>query len=102
MRRFLLFVAILTLGAGLATAQLTTSTVRGTVSGPDGLVPGATVVIRDTATGRETTVTTSGAGAYTFPNVVPGTYTVTVTAPGFKTATIENVVVEVSLPLPRR
>ncbi|MBK9163069.1 MAG: TonB-dependent receptor [Acidobacteria bacterium] len=96
MRRFLLFVAILTLGAGLASAQLTSSTIRGTVSGPDGLVPGATVVLRDTATGRETTVTTSGAGAYTFPNVVVGTYTVTVTAPGFKTATIENVVVEVS------
>src|SRR5690606_34270092 len=57
----------------------------GTVSGPDGLLPGATVTITDTQTGRSQTLVTNETGAYSFERVTFGTYTLRVTAAGFKT-----------------
>lgn len=68
-----------------ATAQTTLGTIRGTVFDPQqNLVPGATVVATDEATGviRETQSDTQG--LYEFPNLRPGTYTVTATLSGFK------------------
>src|SRR5438874_1471023 len=49
-------------------------------------VAGATVKIRNLGTGVENTFTTNGAGAYTTPPLVLGTYSVTVDHQGFKTA----------------
>jgi hypothetical protein len=49
-------------------------------------VAGATVKVKDESTGVETSLTTNGAGAYTTPPLVLGTYTVTVDRQGFKTA----------------
>jgi hypothetical protein len=66
-------------------AQNTSGRIVGTVSAPDGVVPGATIVIRDNQTGREQTVTASNEGVFTFPQVEFGTYTVTITATGYKT-----------------
>jgi hypothetical protein len=41
------------------------------------------------------TVTSNSEGSYTFPFLIPGTYTVSANAAGFKTTTIENVTVKV-------
>ena len=65
---------------------------RGSVSGkvvdPDGLaLPGATVTVKEQNTGITRTATTASTGAYTIPNVEPGTYTISVTMPGFSTVT---------------
>ena len=49
-------------------------------------VPGATVAIRNQATGVDTTLVTNDGGAYTSPPLVLGTYTVKVELTGFKTA----------------
>src|SRR5919106_6336191 len=49
-------------------------------------VPGATVTIRNQATGVDTVLVTNEAGAYTSPPLVLGTYTVKVELTGFKTA----------------
>ncbi len=69
----------------VATLAQTTGRINGTVSSADGVVPGATIVVKDNLTGRETTITTSGDGSFNVPQLEFGTYTVTVTANGFKT-----------------
>jgi hypothetical protein len=69
-----------------------TSTISGTVVDSDGgVVPGATVVIKDVATGTTYTDVTNASGAFAVPALVAGTYTITVSLQGFKTAVIENV-----------
>jgi hypothetical protein len=65
---------------------------RGSISGkvvdPDGLaLPGATVTVKEQNTGITRTATTQSTGAYTVPNLDPGTYTVTVDMPGFSKLT---------------
>src|SRR5213593_5215088 len=70
--------------------------ILGSVKDPTGAVlPGATVNIIDTQRGLARTVTTDEAGQYNAPALNPGTYTVRVEFPGFKTLSRENVVVEV-------
>ena len=50
--------AIGLLFSAVALAQITTSSLVGTVSGPDGLIPGATVTIKDNKTNREVSTVT--------------------------------------------
>jgi hypothetical protein len=72
------------LGAGLALGQSTTS-VRGTVTDPDGnAVVGARVVLANAESKTERTATAGGQGEYQFLLIPPGTYTLTVTAAGFR------------------
>lgn len=54
------------------------------------VVPGADVTITDNGTNKKLTAKSSGAGDYTF-SLDPGKYTITVSMPGFKTVTQENV-----------
>ncbi|MGH9357358.1 MAG: carboxypeptidase regulatory-like domain-containing protein [Terriglobia bacterium] len=69
-----------------ARAQVTGATMSGTVTDPSGaVVPNAQVVIKDTATGVTRNVKTDSSGLYTAPNLLPGPYRVTVSAPGFST-----------------
>ncbi len=79
-----------------ALAQSNTGTLSGTISGPDGVLPGATVVVTDNQTGRERKVVTTGEGGFTIPQLDVGLYTVKVTAPGFKTSTINEVKIDVA------
>lgn len=73
-----------------------TASIQGSVVDPTGAVlPGATVTLIDTATQVRRTVTSDGSGLYTFPNVPVGTYTVNVTASGFRTYVQTNIVLEV-------
>jgi len=73
-------------------AQEFRATLTGQVTDPDGrVVSGAAVVATNTETGSTYTATTSDAGVYYIPYVVPGTYTVKASAQGFKTAVQDNV-----------
>ena len=87
--RKLVYCLIVLVVAAFATiavsAQTTSGRLVGTVSSPDGVLPGATVVITDNKTGKETTLTTNEEGSYSIPNMDVGDYTVKITAPGFKT-----------------
>src|SRR5438552_13174542 len=77
-------------------AQANFGRILGSVKDPTGAVlPGASISIVDTQRGLARTVTTDEAGLYNAPTLIPGTYTVRVEFPGFKTLARENVVLEV-------
>ncbi len=67
-------------------AQAVTGTLLGTVQDSTGaVVPNATVTLTNEGTNVINKATTGPQGFYTFPNLVPGQYSVTVEARGFKT-----------------
>src|SRR5262249_54177792 len=75
---------------------LTTGQVLGQVTDPTGaVVLGAKIELRDTATGALRTTVTDSAGQYTFAQVTPGAYSVTVIAKGFAKAVVSAVTAEV-------
>lgn len=79
-----LFLVIAVLGTRLASGQSTTS-LRGTVTDPDGnAVVGANVVLADAESKSARSATTGSQGEYQFLLIPPGTYTLTVTSPGFR------------------
>ena len=82
------------LQAAAAFAQNTKGRIVGTVSAPDGVVPGAAIVVRDNQTGRKQTITASGEGTFTISQLEFGTYTVTITATGYKTFTTTDVKID--------
>ena len=47
------------------------------------IVPGAKIALTNNETGVVTTKTTDSAGQYVFPTVLPGSYKLTATSPGF-------------------
>ena len=89
-----LLVAALSFGQGSVTATLT-GTVLDTSGGA---IPGATVVATNNATSVVTEAITSSQGTLAIPALRPGSYTVTVTLAGFKTAVVNNVVLNAGVP----
>ncbi len=88
--------AFLVLG-GRLNGQVQTG-INGTVVDSSGaVIPGATVTVRDAATGVvKQGTTTSTAGTFVVIGLIPGHYSVTVGATGFKTSVKTNVTVEIS------
>jgi outer membrane receptor protein involved in Fe transport len=69
-----------------AAAQRITGTLRGQVFDPTGAaVPDAQVTATNQDTGVSVKITTTSAGTYSFPSLIPGLYKVSVDAKGFKT-----------------
>jgi hypothetical protein len=69
-------------------AQTSFTSVRGTIADNSGaMIPNAQVSLKNTATNAELTGSTDSAGLFQFPQVTPGTYTITVTASGFAPST---------------
>jgi hypothetical protein len=67
-------------------AQVSGATTTGTVSDASGaVIPNAQISIKNVGTGQVRAVTTDAAGFYSAPNLLPGRYEVTVSAPGFST-----------------
>jgi Carboxypeptidase regulatory-like domain len=78
-----------------ASGQKTTGEIKGAVTDPgNAVVPKASVTARDASTGLSFSTVSGGDGAYLVPNLLPGTYSVTATAPGFQTSVIDQVTVE--------
>jgi len=76
-----------------AFAQAAGGTVHGSVLDPDdALIPDATVTLAS-ASGKSQSTTSQSDGTYSFRNVAPGTYTISVTAPGFAVFVKQNVAV---------
>ena len=55
------------------------------------MIPGASVVVTNKATGTKFNAVTSGAGTFTVPSLDTGVYTVSVSLMGFKTAVVDDV-----------
>ena len=93
--RFAGLLAVLIFISVSAHAQLSTADIVGTVTDPTGaLVPNAKVTLQNIDTHEQREGTTNNTGDYLFTLLPVGRYTVTVKAPGFKTATITNLAVE--------
>jgi hypothetical protein len=89
-------VLVLALGAR-AVAQSTRGELAGSVTDPSGaLLPGATIVAVNEATGGKSQTVSTSSGNYVFPELPVGTYKVTTTAAGFQTATATGVVVSIN------
>src|SRR5688500_3665395 len=75
-----------------AFAQGTPASLSGVVTDTaGGVVPGATVVVKNVGTTVSEETVTNSSGAFNFPAMDPGTYTVTVALQGFKTAVVTDV-----------
>lgn len=94
MKKISLVILTIFLSTVASFAQNTAGKIVGTVSAPDGAIPGATIVAKDNQTGRESTVVASSDGTFTIPQLEFGTYTVTVTAAGYKTFTANEVKID--------
>ncbi len=86
--------AVLFLLAVPRAAAQSSARVSGFVHDPTGaVVPGATVILRDEATGNELRGVSDGSGFYSFDPVLPKTYSLTVEMKGFKTRTQTGIVI---------
>src|SRR5687768_11148569 len=75
----------------------TAGTLTGTVTDPKGdVVAGANVSAKNVETGEERTGSTNDKGLFTFSQIAPGNYIVTVESAGFKKSVATDVKVEVS------
>ena len=87
----MLAVACLLTAKSLAQGE-TTSAIIGEVSDVSGaVVAGATVTITNHETGLKRSAKTNDAGRFNFPQLKPGTYSVTVEARGFDPGRNDNV-----------
>lgn len=59
------------------------------------VVPGAAVSVQDEGTGAHRSATSNGAGVYSFPSLLPGSYTVKVEKAGFRPITRKEVLLQV-------
>jgi hypothetical protein len=82
--------------AAVAQAQVTTGSILGTVKDNSGAaVKGAKVTVTDLSRSATTGYTTDDEGNYNAPFLIPGSYSVSVEAQGFKKAITNNIVVQI-------
>jgi outer membrane receptor protein involved in Fe transport len=80
-----LIMAICLFGMTALGQDLTRGTLRGTVADAAGaIVPGASITVRNEATGVTQTVTSDNEGNYQVQSLLPGNYTITVEKQGYK------------------
>jgi len=98
---------IIALLAALPVAAQVQTGISGTVADPTGaVIPHAQLTVTNNSTGVASSTSTSSAGTFTLLGLLPGTYSIATTAPGFKkvvTAVVVDVAkistVNVTLPL---
>lgn len=77
-------VLVILSAAGLA-AQSSTGNMRGTVKDAQGIIPGASVTLTNDENGTIRETVSNETGEYSFPALEPGSYSVKVAVPGFRT-----------------
>ncbi len=97
--RFPLFCAVTGLLFALAiqtNAQVTYGSITGTVFDSTGaVVPNVKIVVTSDATNATSQMTSGADGIFSVPNLAPGMYTISATAPGFSTQLVKNTVVSI-------
>src|SRR5436190_3599010 len=94
LHRLLWTIALVGLASSLAFAQ--GSSTKGTVTGvvqdaSGGVVPGATVIIKNIATGVTNETVSNGTGNFAVPALDAGSYEATVSLSGFKTFKVDKI-----------
>ncbi|HRH41673.1 MAG TPA: carboxypeptidase regulatory-like domain-containing protein [Pyrinomonadaceae bacterium] len=95
MKKISVVILTILLGVSFVFSQSTSGRLVGTVNSPDGVLPNANVIIKDNKTGKSQTVVSGNDGGFLFPQLEFGSYTVTISATGFKTYVNNEVKVDV-------
>ena len=89
-------IVVLCLATTRGYSQATNGTINGTVSDPTGdVVAGAKVKLTNSGTAESRTATTNDSGFYSFENLPPGQYEISVQQSGFKQLTRQNIELQV-------
>lgn len=96
MRKFVVSSLLLFAMAVIGLAQSNTGNLTVNVSDASGVIPGATVVVKDEQTGSERTYTTGNGGSISVAQLDAGTFTITVSAPGRKTSVTTGVKIDIA------
>src|SRR5689334_15101434 len=89
--------AVLLCACSSAYAQSVTGQVSGTVTdSSDAPISGAAVQLTHDLTQQVRAATTEPSGAFVFPNLVPGAYSIQISHPGFKTYRQQAITVSAS------
>ncbi|MBS1824414.1 MAG: TonB-dependent receptor [Acidobacteria bacterium] len=89
--------AMLLLAAMSLHAQFVRGTLLGTVSDESGaVIAGASVTLKNTDTNETKSATTDESGGYTFPALLPGSYSIEVKQSGFKLRSLTGIRLEVN------
>src|SRR5712671_3154414 len=97
MRSLFLVALVVLFGAFAVFAQTDRGAITGTVSDPAAAVVAAALVeLRNAETGVQYTGQTSGTGNFTFTQLQPGNYDLTVSVAGFKKAVQKSILVQVT------
>src|SRR5688572_10139983 len=76
---------------GLAWGQAGLGSISGTVvDAADAVVPNAVIIVRQLSTNSERVTVTNESGIFNVPSLVASTYTINITAAGFREKQIEN------------
>lgn len=96
MQRSAIALVLLALASAVSFAQTNAGALTGTVSDPGGIVAGATVQVKEQATGKLLTTTSGKTGQFRVADLPPGMYEISVPPLGFRTRAYkkENVAVE--------
>ena len=91
-QRLLAAAVLVLVSSSLGYAQGGGQSLSGTVvDSGGGVIPGAAVVVKNVATGESFEVTSNESGVFSIPAISVGSYVVTVTLQGFKTAVVNDV-----------
>lgn len=92
MRSLKILLVSLLLSAAFSWSQTGTSTVRGTITDPQGrVVPGATLTLTNVETNAVRTTKSNDSGAYVFDLITPAEYRLEVVAKGFKKQVVDKI-----------
>src|SRR5579884_2390263 len=92
----LMLTLLVTISPSYLRAQTAAAELRGTVvDQSEAFVPGSTVSVQNLGTGIIRTTKTNDSGVYSVPDLPPATYEVTVSASGFATQRMVNVILTV-------
>jgi hypothetical protein len=77
-----------------------TTSISGVVTDPSGaVIPNASITVKNTQTGLQRSDVSDSQGRYTIPQLPPGIYSLKATSSGFAEMTINNIELQVNLPI---